>query len=71
MAIISSTKKEIEQELLAGKPVTISNLKNGEVLTYNSLKKRWEAKTLIVKLTQAEYDALAAPVETTLYIIVG
>ncbi|PLS81702.1 hypothetical protein CYG49_01520 [Candidatus Saccharibacteria bacterium] len=62
--------------------VALNNPADKEVLTYDAALAKWQNKQLpssitgtgvasIIKLTQAEYDAIATKSETTLYVIQG
>lgn len=62
--------------------VALNNPVTSEVLTYDGALAKWHNKKLpdsvigtgvtsIIKLTQAEYDAITTKSETTLYVIQG
>ena len=46
MGIISKITPPQDPNLLAEKPIRITKFKDGEVLVYNSVTKRWEAGTI-------------------------
>jgi hypothetical protein len=43
----ASSASSVQSNKLMGKPISVSNLRDGQTLAYNSLKKQWEAKTMI------------------------
>ena len=55
MAIISTTKKEVKEELLAGKPISITKFKDNESLLYDVPTKQWKAKAVLSSVPDGTY----------------